>query len=385
MQKNKILQIFSLLTFTLFATPFLVTASDFRSGEQVSLSSEEIISEDLYMSGSSVVSSGTVQGDLVTAGATLILNGSVLQDLLAAGADVSIKGDVADDVRAAGGNISIQGNVAGDAVLAGGKIFLTGENIGGDLMAAGGVVHIESEVLGSAHIMAGEVYINSTISGDTKIYADKISLGPKAVIAGNLSYTAPDAIVMADGAEILGEVDFTQTEHSLNDFKEIGKAGIFAFLTFWLIAKFLMIFLGALLIAHFLRKYSRTLLEKSVDNPVQKLGSGLIIFIMLPVASIILLITIIGIPFGVIGLLAYVMLLIYTSIITPIVIGPVVKKWISKTANYEINWQTILLGTVIYFLLGIIPLVGWVIEFGITLIILSVLWEIKYSVIKDWQ
>ncbi len=385
MKNNKILQIISVGFFCLLALPTISAAAEFRYAEQVSVPAGEVVASDLYMSGGSVINSGATNGDLVTAGGTLLLNGAVMQDLTAAGGNITITGDTGDDLRVAGGNILVQGNVAGDAVIAGGQVFVTGKNIGGDLVVAGGAVHIDSAVFGNTQIFATEVYLNAPVGKDVKIFAEKVTLGPKANIVGNLNYTADQELKMEDGAVVQGKVDFQKNESSVSDMKEVASAGLLAFLTFWLIAKFLMIFICALVVGYLLTRYSKKVVEESVANPVQQIGRGLIILIVMPVASIILLFTIVGMPFGFLGLLGYVIILIFTSILAPILIGSVVKKWISKTDKYEIDWKTILLGTVIYFVLGIIPLVGWVVEFGVMLILMGVMFTIKSAVIKDWR
>jgi hypothetical protein len=142
---------------------------------------------------------------------------------------------------------------------------------------------------------------------------------------------------------------------------------------------------ASLIVGLVFRRYSQTLVEKATANPLKELGRGIVTFIVLPILSIILLVTIIGIPLGILGLLSFIILCIFATIITPIFLGALVYKWISRKSDYVVNWKTILLGVVVYSLLGFIPFLGWLAVCISFMITLGAVLNIKWQMLKEWR
>jgi cytoskeletal protein CcmA (bactofilin family) len=375
---NKVLLLLALF---LLIFPVAIFAAEFRAGQQSSLTSLEKIEENIYMAGGTVVSAGSAEKDLLVAGGTVLVSGPVSDDLFVVGGNITVSGQVSGDIRVGGGNIIISDNILGDALIGGGQIILSGKLIGGDAVVAGGVVRIDSEVKGNAKIAGGEIYINAPIEGNADIKAEKLTLGPNADIKGNLKYEATQAVTIEEGGKVRGETIFTELKGQ-DGSKKIKMLG---FLTFIFVAKFLMLLTASLLVGLIFRRYSKELVEKATVNPLKELGRGIITLIVLPILSVILLVTIIGIPLGILGLLSFVMLLIFASIITPIFLGALVYKWISRRSSYIINWKTILLGTVVCSLLCLIPFVGWIAMCVSLAITLGASLNIKSQVVKEWR
>ncbi|RJQ29030.1 hypothetical protein C4565_02775 [Candidatus Parcubacteria bacterium] len=363
----------------LFILPVVIYAAEFRAGQQSSLTPQEKIAENLYMVGGTVTSAGAAEKDVLIAGGTVLVSGPIAEDLSVVGGNITILSQVSGDVRVGGGNITISGDIGGDVLIGGGQIILASKSIGGDVAMAGGTVRIDSQVKGNVKIAGGEIYINAPIDGNVNIKAEKLTLGSGADIKGNLVYEAMKPASMESGAKVQGKTTFTEIKNKAK------KSGVVGFLTFALFAKFLMLLVTALLVGLIFRKYSKELVEQAVSNPLKELGRGIITIIVLPVLSIILLVTIIGIPLGILGLLSFIMLFIYGGIVTPIFLGSLVYKWISKKSEYTINWKTILLGVIIYLLLGLIPFLGWIAICVSVLITLGATLNIKSQILKEWR
>ena len=91
MHRNLSLKFLSLLT--LLALSFFVFvptayAFDGRNGQTVTIGEDEVIDEDLYLSGETVIMNGTVNGDLVVFATNITINGSVSGDVQAAGKEI---------------------------------------------------------------------------------------------------------------------------------------------------------------------------------------------------------------------------------------------------------------------------------------------------------
>ncbi|MFZ3012026.1 MAG: hypothetical protein WA060_03485 [Minisyncoccia bacterium] len=359
--------------------PIVSFSAEFKGGEQLSIGKSEKITDDVYAFGGSVMSAGEVDGDLVLAGGNIVVSGDVLADLIVGGGNVNILSNIGDDVRAGGGTVILAGGVKGDALLGGGQVTVSGLGIGGDMAIAGGVVNLDAPVAGDLFIAGGNVYINAPIGGDVKIEAEKITLGSNAVISGNLTYKAKEEIIKEDGATVLGTVDFKLMER-----RGVSPKIFFAVFSAVLLWKFLTLLACALVIGLLLRRFHRDLAGIVTDSPWGQMGKGLVTLIVLPFASILLLMTLVGIPFGIIGLLGFAIMMIFAWILTPIIVGSIVYRYFSKR-EVEVSWKTILLGVFLFTLLGLVPFVGCFAQTLLLFITLGSVVTLKFRILKEWR
>lgn len=366
---------------SLALVPTVGFAAELRGGNQTTVGKSEIINNDLYIAGSSVTSAGTIQGTLTTAGGTVLVTGSVSGDVNAAGGTLTLLGNVGGSLRVAGGNVTIGGPVQNDIVAAGGQIQITGGQVGRDVVVTGGTLRIDSPVMGNVRFMGGDLYINAPVAGNIEADAGKVTLGGAAVISGNLNYKAPQRVVMETGARVNGTVTYTP-KASQGDFS---KGALVGFVTFWIIAKLLMLLAGALIFGLILRRFTTEVVKKAFAEPLTEMGRGLVVLIVLPIVSVLLCITVIGIPFGVLGLLGFVGGIIVSSIAAPILLGSLLYKWMKKSASYEVTWSSIALGVAAYFVCGLIPVIGWFVAFGFWLAAMGAIAKIKMGEMQAWR
>lgn len=365
----------------LLAVPALLLAAEFRTGDQPSHAAGITLADDLYMAGGSVSSAGTVRGDLTVVGGNVLVSGPVTADVTAAGGTITILGNVGDDLRAAGGTITVQATVAGDVLIGGGQITLGGARVGGDVAIAGGAIRVDTPVGGDVKLGGGDVYINSAIAGDVDIKAEKVTLGPKANIRGDLTYSATKEATVEEGAVVRGATKFEEAK----DVRGAAKKGLLTFLTLAFLFKMIAMFVGALIIAYGLKRFARELVARTDAAPWWQLLRGTLFLIVTPVASILLLFTVIGIPFGILGLLTFVAAMIFAAMLTPIIVGSMLHKWIWKPATHEISWKTILLGTIVYAFIGLVPFIGPLIFCILMLIAIGAAISIKLEEIGKWR
>lgn len=359
-------------------------AAEVRTGNSPTLAQAETTKGDIYLMGGNTTSAGKVNGDLIAAGGTVVVNGSVSQDLIVGAGSITVIADVGDDVRIGGGNILINGKVGNDVLIGGGQVQISGSNVGGDVLWVGGALHVTSPVGGNMSLSGGEVTINSHVRGNVEFKGGKITLGKGAIVDGNLDYVAESEAVMEEGAVVRGKTTFVPLKAS-SPSNRISAKGILAILSIFILGKFLAMFVFALVLGLLFKHYAQTLVEHATSQPLLEMGRGLIVLIVLPVASIMALVTIIGIPLGILGLLAFIILMLVTSGLSLIITGSVVHKWIFKPVVYQISWKTILLGAVVYTLIGFIPLLGYTAKFLIVLLTLGSVVKIKMDVAKGWR
>jgi hypothetical protein len=360
-------------------SPFFAGAAEFRVGEQLSIAASERVNGDFYVAGGNVTTAARIGGDLLVAGGNVLVNGPSAGDLLVVGGSVTILGDVADDARIAGGNITLSGRIGGDLVVGGGQVHVAAP-VGGDILAGTGVLRIEAPVTGDVTVGGGEVFINAPVGGNVRFAGETLVLGAAATIAGNLSYTSPKEAQLAEGAVVRGETEFEQAR----DVRGIAEKGLLAFITLAAVGKFVSILASALIIGLTFSKYSVTLVESAAARPFFELGRGFVTLIMLPVFSVVLILTVIGIPLGLLGLAAFVAAVIFASITAPIILGSVVYRYFAKRSYVEVSWKTILLGVALYTVLGLLPFLGALAKLALMLIAIGVMVKIKIDVARNW-
>jgi cytoskeletal protein CcmA (bactofilin family) len=345
-----------------------LAAVQIRTGEDVSLA-QEAITDDTYVVGGTVNSVASIQGDLIAAGGNLFISGSTTQDVIVAGGSVNIVGRVGDDLRAAGGNLTISGPVTDDVVVAGGQVtILPNTSIGGDVLAAGGRVVLGGVVQGSVKVSGGEVVINGTVNGNVEATAEKVTVGEQAVIRGKLLYTSPVEADIKQGSQIVGGATFTQATVQRASAADTAVS---------LLVKLLMYFVSALIIQLVLRNIATRLIGESSQKIWSNLGIGLVVLIVTPIACIIAMITVIGIPLSILALLFYIIDMVFVWLFLPVFLGAIAWKYFKKQDTIVLTWKTALLGAGIAVVLGFIPIVGWIACFLVFLTVLGGLVRLK--------
>lgn len=363
----------------ILVVPLVSFAAQFRTGDQPSVNAGERITDDVYIAGGGVTVAGSVVGDIIAAGGNVVVSGNAGADVMAAGGNVTILSDIADDLRAGGGSVVVQGKVGGDLIVGGGQVTIGGAGIGGDAVIGGGMVRIDAPVAGTLRIGGGKVYINAPISGAVTIEADELTLGSAAVLSGDLTYKATKQMVKEEGAVIKGKINFEPRAQ-----RTVPAAAFGALFSLLVILKFFVLLVCALVVGLVFRRYSAAVVTRATARPMMELGRGLLVLVALPVLSVLALVTLVGIPFGVIGLLGFIVALLFAWIVTPIIVGSVAYQYLSKR-EWEVSWKSILLGTLIYTIAGVVPLVGGLAQCLLMLLSLGVVAAIKWETVREWR
>lgn len=350
----------------------------------VTLSSTET-HHNAYVAGGSVFVNSATTGDLYAAGGNLTIEGTVEQDLVVAGGTITVNGTVGGDVRVAGGNVTINSKVGGDLVVAGGTVIVSEKgSVGGDAMVAGGTVNFDGAVGANMKIRAGEVTINSPVFGTVDVVADKsLTFGSKAAIAGSIKYKGTQEAVVKDGAAI-SHVDFQKEEGRGDRGHGAGRmlAGI---ITLAFFVKIVGIILFGLLLLKIYPRTTRTLVQNMRANPWHNMLLGFVGLIVMPIAAVILMITLVGIYVAFLVLLVWLILALITSVIACIYAGAWVIKMINKKSEMVVDWQALVVGTVVLVIISIVPILGVLIFIALMLMAFGATLRHANAHIKDEQ
>jgi len=338
----------AILLTAMAATPVL--AFDGRTGDTVVIGSGEVIDDDLYIGGSTISIDGTVNGDVLAVGSEIIVNGLINGDLIAAGASVTVNGEVTGAVRIAGATLEVNGNVGGDVVAAGASLSLASTaNIGNDLVVGVRDASIDSPVGGDIFGGGGEIVLSNSVGGNVKLGVDSLTLRYTASIGGDMVYTSPNEADIQSGANIAGA-----TTHKLPPPEERdGGMGIGGKIIGFLMALALGIVLIVLAPGRML-----AITDAIRHQPWPSLGWGAVLLFATPIAALIVCITVVGVPIGLIGLALYGIAIYIAHIITSLLIGRIIIGTLRRMEGAEgrgILIGSLALGLFILTLLTMIP------------------------------
>lgn len=188
-------------------------AGDFRGEDSVTIASDETIDDDLYVGAGTVSIAGTVNGDATVAGGTVSVTGTVDGSLNVAGGTVDVLGDVTGAVRVSGGTVRIAGSVGRDVVLLGGTATIeSSADVGGDVAGGTGTLTVAGTVNGDLLAGAGRIDLTGTVNGSVEVSVGMLSVGPNAVVGGDVTYTSDQEANIADSAQIEGEIERREPE-----------------------------------------------------------------------------------------------------------------------------------------------------------------------------
>ena len=341
-----------LVLICLFFSTTMVLAFETRRGTMVKISGNEVIEGDLFIAGETVVMEGTVNGDLIVAGRTIMVNGIVNGSIIAAAETISINGETTRAVRIAGNNLIVNGKIGRYLLLAGRDFKMDSDaEVGGDV------------IFGTS-----SAYLDGLIKGDVKSGNEYLTISSTANILGKLVYASRREANIESGAQIGG----TLTRLTPQPEQEISSG----FNLWWLIISFFMILVVGIVLILIAPEPLKRGADTIRKHPWASLGWGTVLLIVTPISALIVGVTIIGIPLGLISLILY-GIAIY---ITQIIIGLFIGKWIigsfGKVETRAAMIGALALGLAIFRLARLVPYLGFImglaaILFGLGALLIS--------------
>lgn len=343
---------------TLF-TSLPVLAADLRGGDTITVASGEVVDDDLYIAGNTIIIDGTVNGDLWAFGSTITVNGDVNGSIVAIGQTVNVNGNVGHAVRLVGQTINISGNVSGDLIVFGSEANIASKaKIGGDVLFSAGNVRLNGPVEKDVKGSGSEVIVANVVGGDVELKVKNLTLTSSANVQGNLTYTGENEADIQSGAKVGGK-----TTHNM---PEVKKPAPFSGIVGKLIG-FLMALVTGLIIILIIPGRSASVADSIRNKPWTSLGWGAVILFATPIAAIVVCITVIGIPVGLIALALYAIAIYISQVFVGLFIGRWIIGRFRGTESKAIMVGALALGLVILTLLGLIPYLGFWIGLAVAL------------------
>jgi cytoskeletal protein CcmA (bactofilin family) len=331
--------------------------SETRVDKIIQLDGNDIIGNDLIVACKTLKMYGEVREDLLAGGLHLSIGNMVSQDLTAGGYSINLDGSVGDDVRLAGANVHIDGTVMGDLVVFGANLVISGD-VMGDVIAGGGNIEITGNINGTLDARCGQIRVDGNIDRSAVIAAHRLNISSKSSLGGNLTYTSSYEAKIEDGAQIAGEVErrsdgigmivwglaSTLADHlpeHPDSWKNWKNQLPIWFRTLLRLSSFVSLFLAGIIMLMLYRRHAITVADRIISFPLKSLLLGLVFLVCVPIGAIILCITIVGLPIGLVSLATYFVFSYISRIYVGLVIGREILDRISKQ-EIRIIWHMIL-------------------------------------------
>lgn len=349
--KTKLIGILVLaIVLPVLAFASMASAQTFRSGQTPTVASSEIINGSAFVTGSTIDVAGKINGDLYCAGQNVTISGEVDGDILCAAQTITVSGSVTGDVRLAAQTVAMSGKVNGSATIAAQTVTIEGQgNVNRDAVLFAQSLTVNGQVGRDITLASGNAVIDSTVGRNVNAQIENLTLGKNAIITGTVDYTSPNQLIKNTGAQVTGKINYTKQEVQQQQNYANEGIGATLFGTLMLIVSaliFVLLFPGQL---HRTTEASAT----SVRQTFLALVVGFVASIIIPVAIVLLMITVLGIPFAFVVLTAWALAVALSGAFAAYYVGRIV--WQKQTNAVLI----MLAGVLILAIAFIIPILNF--------------------------
>lgn len=253
-----------------------------------------------------------------------------------------------------------------------GSVYAMGEEIdfsgmANDVYALGESINFSSDayIWRDARVVSENVSIDGTIERNCYAGVKSLSAGDNAVIEGRLKYFSKEEGNISENAQIM-EVQFEQ-EKSEDTEKQEPAVMKYLYEVLKVAFQALIIVLIIMFRTHKFKTLKRT--DNIASDFLKDTGKGALVLIFVPITSILLMISIIGMGFGFV-LLALYFILLYISI--PVTAVEITHRILAKQSENEIK-KGKMIGisifiSVIFWAIKFVPTIGGIIRFIAVLI-----------------
>jgi len=220
--------------------------------------------------------------------------------------------------------------------------------------------------------------IDGTIGRDVELTVSKLTLSPIAVLKGDLTYTSNRDADIREGAQIAGEVRKESGGSRIMFWKVISVVADHLpeqperwkewkdqlpawFRTLLRLSSFVSLLIAGIIILSVYGRHATMVADRIMSFPLKSFGLGLLFLICVPIGALILCVTIVGLPIGLVVLAAYAVFFYISRVYVALAIGREILDRITKQ-DVRMIWPMIL-GLFIITALSSIPYhIGWIIR-----------------------
>lgn len=271
--------------------------------------------DNYYAAGNRVEITTPMGADVIVAGRQIDIARPVAGDILAAGWRVVLSDRADDDVRIAAAEVNVDAPVAGDLTIAGGDVTIGSRaSVGGRSWLTGGTVRLNGVFEREVRVAGATVQIAGEFRQPLAVTAETLEILPSARILGPLTYKGSTIARIAEGAIVNGPITYDKIPP-----REAERARAFPAVSGVLFALHLL--LVGLLVVVFLPRVETSVVATLRTQPGWSLLAGFALLVATPVAAVLLVISILGLPIGLAMAALYAIALFAGVVVTAFFVG----------------------------------------------------------------
>ena len=347
--KKKIFSILIMLTLFVIAPVEAKEINSFHTVADDNVTFEDTVNGDSAIAGNLVDIIGNIDGIGFIAGQTINVNGNLEYGFLA-GQNVNINGQISKNIYAAGETITLSKDA----------------NIGKDLFLAGDTININGNIQRNINIYASTVTIKkgTTINGNITIEASNIKVEDGASIKGTLKYNEDAKNDISDNSNIGKTTTYEITKDEGFNTSEILSS----------ILNMIVVFLSITIIIPKTLDKTNEIYKKKNNNYIKNIGIGFLILICVPLISLILLASNIGVYLGLIQVALYAIAIYLSFIISGYILGNLILVKLMKLNTNK--YLSGIIGIILLKILMVIPVLSTIICLIAITLGLATIWNL---------
>lgn len=347
--KKKLLALLVLLTFMVAIPVEAKEINDFYATSNDNVKLKDTVNGDSAIAGNIIDMAGNIDGIGFIAGQTINIKGNLEYGFIA-GQNITINGNITKNIYAAGQTIT----------------FTKNASIGRDIFLAADTITLNGNLERNINISAAKVIIeNGTmINGNINIDTSEIIIKDNVKIEGTLKYNNTAKETISKNAQIAKTQTYKTTDNNQVNKTEILQS----------ILNMVVVFLCiTILIPQTIDKTEKIYNNKNTKY-IKNVGIGFLLLICIPLISILLLVSNIGIYLGLIIAGLYLIALYISFIISGFILGNLLLK---KLMNLNTNkYLSGIIGIILLKLLMLIPVFGTILGLIALTLGLSTIWNL---------
>ncbi len=332
------------------------SATEFRKGQTTEIiNADEVIHGDVYITAERVRVEGTVEGDLFIFAQNAEVSGHVKGDVISFSHTTRITGQVDGNVRAFTNTLIITGTVGKNAMTFAESLELEGSGkVGGSVTGFLTSPTLDGQIGGDVLLFDHVAIINGKVDGSVDVRGESLGIGPKAEIAGHTKFEGTKEAEVSPQAKLAYPLEYKKKEHSTQN-----TAHHYLWQGIWAAALILFGLVVFLLLPDFSRQ--------SVANAERygaSFGLGVLVCFGVPIAAIIVCITVVGLFVGLSALFIW-----YASLyVAMVVVGGLVGQWVlGRTSEHWPLIGRMVLGVLLVRVCTAVPEIGGWVKFAVVL------------------
>jgi len=334
------------------------SAAVIESAQNYVLREGEVIASDLIISGQTVRIEGTIEGDLIAFAQTVSVSvtGHVGGDVLVFAQRLGVAGRVDGNVRSFGEFHDLEGLIGRNVTLFGETIQLHSDaEVSGSFTSASETATLDGRVGRDLLVLAETGEVNGTVGGDARLAGETIRIGPNAVIEGELSIHAGEEPDISPDAGLTATPSIERAERT-SSHSSFGRY-------VWRFIAWSAAFVYGLVVL-FLAPRIVTRVQETMPRYGVSVGIGAVALVATPIAIVVVCLTIVGLPVGLIALAGYALVVYSAQVFVGTWVG---EALLGQPTSKGQSIGRLALGLALIHVAILVPVMGGIVSLGVTL------------------